>query len=103
MVSSLETKAANKGWVNGKDGLVEASVMDAEELTFPDNMFTHSYTNLGILFLKKPGEGGIAYLPHSAAWRDSFCNDLIRNWGTCHLCAGRRKPSGPTALLGNYR
>jgi ubiquinone/menaquinone biosynthesis C-methylase UbiE len=57
MVSSLSTKAASKGWVNGEDGLVEASVMDAEELTFPDNMFTHSYTNLGILFLKNPEKG----------------------------------------------
>ncbi|KAF4178028.1 hypothetical protein CNMCM8694_001969 [Aspergillus lentulus] len=34
-----------------------AEIMDAEELTCPDNMFTHSYTNLGILFLKNPEKG----------------------------------------------
>ncbi|RHZ49629.1 hypothetical protein CDV55_101717 [Aspergillus turcosus] len=49
MVANLTSKAASKGWEN-----VEASVMDAEELTFADDMFTHSYTNLGILFFQNP-------------------------------------------------
>jgi ubiquinone/menaquinone biosynthesis C-methylase UbiE len=52
MVSNLTSKAASKGWEN-----VEASVMDAEDLTFADNMFTHSYTNLGILFFPNPEKG----------------------------------------------
>ncbi|GFF56451.1 hypothetical protein IFM46972_10518 [Aspergillus udagawae] len=49
MVSNLASKAESRGWEN-----VEASVMDAEELTFPGEMFSHSYTNLGILFFQNP-------------------------------------------------
>ncbi|GFG13976.1 ubiquinone/menaquinone biosynthesis C-methyltransferase UbiE [Aspergillus lentulus] len=102
MVSSLSTKAASKGWVNGEDGLVEASVMDAKELTFPYNMFTHSYTDLGILFFKIPEKGPSQIYRTLQPGGTAFLQPG-RSWGTCRLCAGRRKLCGPTALLGNYR
>lgn len=50
MIANFSTMARAKGWVkDGDDGLM-ISVMDAEDLTYPDNTFTHSYTNLGFPF-----------------------------------------------------
>jgi ubiquinone/menaquinone biosynthesis C-methylase UbiE len=54
MVANFEAKAKGRGWIvdgDADDGSALAvSVMDAENLTYPDNMFTHSYTNLGFPF-----------------------------------------------------
>ncbi|KAL2812939.1 S-adenosyl-L-methionine-dependent methyltransferase [Aspergillus granulosus] len=52
MISNFAAKAKIKGWVvdgNGGD-LLTVEVMDAEDLTYPNNTFTHSYTNLGFPF-----------------------------------------------------
>ncbi|BCS26748.1 class I SAM-dependent methyltransferase [Aspergillus puulaauensis] len=50
MVANFSNMARAKGWIkDGYDGLM-ISVMDAEDLTYPDNTFTHSYTNLGFPF-----------------------------------------------------
>lgn len=54
MISNLDGSAKAKGLVNGTDGLMGSSAMDAQELTFPDDMFTHSYTNFGIFFVPDP-------------------------------------------------
>ncbi|KAK2754854.1 hypothetical protein FQN54_006747 [Arachnomyces sp. PD_36] len=54
MVSNIAGVAKAKGWDNGSDGLVGSSVMDAQDLTFSDNTFTHSYTNFGIFFVPEP-------------------------------------------------
>ena len=60
MVSILDAKAERGGWKNKKGnggGLVQTSVETGEELSYPDNTFTHSYTNLGILFFTDPEKG----------------------------------------------
>ena len=60
MVSILEDKAERGGWKNKKEnggGLVQTSVEAGEELSYPDDTFTHSYTNLGILFFTDPEKG----------------------------------------------
>lgn len=51
MVANFSDVARAKGWVKDQDndGLT-ISVIDAEDLTYPDNIFTHSYTNLGFPF-----------------------------------------------------
>ena len=54
MISNLTNVASQRGWMGGVDGLLESSTMDAQELTFPDNTFTHSYTNFGIFFVPEP-------------------------------------------------
>lgn len=51
MIRVLESK----GW--GQKYGVEALVMDSQALSFPDNTFTHSFTNLGIFALPDPLEG----------------------------------------------
>ncbi|KAL3441532.1 S-adenosyl-L-methionine-dependent methyltransferase [Aspergillus insuetus] len=52
MVANFEATAKSKGWIIDDDGddSLTVSVMDAENLTYPDNTFTHSYTNLGFPF-----------------------------------------------------
>ncbi|KAL6237716.1 hypothetical protein BDW75DRAFT_248722 [Aspergillus navahoensis] len=50
MVTNLGAKAAIKGWTRDGDDKLTVSVMDAEELTFSDHLFTHSYTNMGFPF-----------------------------------------------------
>lgn len=54
MVSNLADVAKAKGWAGASDGLIQSSVMDAQELSFQDEMFTHSYTNFGIFFAPEP-------------------------------------------------
>lgn len=54
MVSTLADVAKAKGWVNASGGLVESAVVDAQELGFKDEMFTHSYMNFGIFFAPEP-------------------------------------------------
>ncbi|KAL4995745.1 S-adenosyl-L-methionine-dependent methyltransferase [Aspergillus recurvatus] len=54
MVLNFAAKAKSRGWItdgqgSGNDAL-SVSVMDAENLTCPDETFTHSYTNLGFPF-----------------------------------------------------
>ncbi|KAJ0426684.1 S-adenosyl-L-methionine-dependent methyltransferase [Aspergillus carlsbadensis] len=52
MVANFEAKAKSQGWIVDGDGdnALTVSVMDAENLTYPDGTFTHSYTNLGFPF-----------------------------------------------------
>lgn len=49
MISTLKEKADYEHWAG-----IEAAVMDAEDLKFPDNMFTHSFTNFGIFLFPHP-------------------------------------------------
>ncbi|EXJ60460.1 hypothetical protein A1O7_04613 [Cladophialophora yegresii CBS 114405] len=48
----MQQKAVRNGWTN-----VEISVMDSQELTFPDGYFDLSITNFGIFFLPDPQRG----------------------------------------------
>jgi ubiquinone/menaquinone biosynthesis C-methylase UbiE len=48
----MRRKASGNGWKN-----VDISVMDSQELTFPDNHFDLSITNFGIFFLPDPQQG----------------------------------------------
>jgi ubiquinone/menaquinone biosynthesis C-methylase UbiE len=48
----LQRKASDKGWNN-----VHVTVMDSQDLTFPDNHFDLSITNFGIFFLPEPQKG----------------------------------------------
>ncbi|KAL4957562.1 S-adenosyl-L-methionine-dependent methyltransferase [Aspergillus filifer] len=50
MVEKFRIKADRNGWLSEEDKRLDISVMDAEALTYPDNTFTHSYTNLGFPF-----------------------------------------------------
>ncbi|KAL2793040.1 S-adenosyl-L-methionine-dependent methyltransferase [Aspergillus keveii] len=52
MVANFEAKAKSKGWIVDSDGesALTVSVMDAESLSYPDDTFTHSHTNLGFPF-----------------------------------------------------
>jgi ubiquinone/menaquinone biosynthesis C-methylase UbiE len=52
MIANIEAKAKSKGWIVDGDGesALTVSVMDAENLSYPDNTFTNSYTNLGFPF-----------------------------------------------------
>ena len=51
MIAALEQNVAEKGWEH-----VYPAVMSAEELTFPDNTFTHSFTNFGIFLFPHPAK-----------------------------------------------
>lgn len=56
MIANFKDKATRKGWMN-EDGreheqTLVMSVISAEELPYPDNTFTHSYTNLGFPFFQ---------------------------------------------------
>ncbi|KAL4940272.1 hypothetical protein BDV06DRAFT_196956, partial [Aspergillus oleicola] len=73
MIDKVRTKAKKNGWLNERDGVLDVSVMDAEALTYPDDTFTHSYTNFGFPFFpngdKAAGEvyrtlkpGGTAFI-----------------------------------------
>ncbi|KAL4933197.1 class I SAM-dependent methyltransferase [Aspergillus undulatus] len=88
MVSNFMARAQENGWLGGDgedgDDKLSISVMDAGALTYPDDTFTHSYTNLGFPFFPdgekaaahmyrtlKPGGTafittwkGLGYLPH---------------------------------------
>ncbi|KIW68726.1 hypothetical protein PV04_04650 [Phialophora macrospora] len=48
----LQHKASRNGWEN-----VDISVMDSQELSFPDNMFDIAIMNFGIFFLPDPQRG----------------------------------------------
>ncbi|KAL4866959.1 hypothetical protein BDV12DRAFT_172123 [Aspergillus spectabilis] len=62
MVSNFTTKAKAKGWITDGDvNHLTVSVQNAEELTYPDESFTHSYTNLGFPFFAD-GEKAAAQL-----------------------------------------
>ncbi|KAL4778688.1 S-adenosyl-L-methionine-dependent methyltransferase [Aspergillus varians] len=50
MVANFRSKATSQGWLTEGNDSLTVSIMDAENLTYPDNMFTHSYTNLGFPF-----------------------------------------------------
>ncbi|OJJ01855.1 hypothetical protein ASPVEDRAFT_41428 [Aspergillus versicolor CBS 583.65] len=50
MIANFSALARAKGWLNEGDNDLTICVMDAEDLTYPDNTFTHSYTNLGFPF-----------------------------------------------------
>lgn len=50
MVAMAKTKLADKANVS-------CGVMPGEILEFPDEYFTHSFTNLGMLFFKSPADG----------------------------------------------
>jgi ubiquinone/menaquinone biosynthesis C-methylase UbiE len=52
MVSAITRKASENSWQN-----VTAQVMDAQEVTFPDEMFDLSIMNFGIFFLPDPQKG----------------------------------------------
>ncbi|KAK2948221.1 ion-transporting P-type ATPase [Blattamonas nauphoetae] len=52
MIDKLSTKIQKFGWTN-----VTATVMDASQLTFDDETFTHTFTNFGIFFLPDPIPG----------------------------------------------
>ncbi|KAI9673147.1 MAG: hypothetical protein M1817_003009 [Caeruleum heppii] len=93
MISNVQASSAARGWTN-----VHAEVMDAHDLTFPDDTFALSYTNLGILFCAEPvraathvyrtlAPGGTAYLttwsqlgylPHLRAIEKTVRPDLPR-------------------------
>lgn len=49
MIDELKRRATAEAWTN-----VEARVMDAQDLTFEDNSFTHSITNFGIFLFPDP-------------------------------------------------
>lgn len=48
MIAQIEKKSLHATYG------VEATVMDAITLSFPDDMFTHSFTNLGVAFMSDP-------------------------------------------------
>ncbi|KIW98633.1 uncharacterized protein Z519_00294 [Cladophialophora bantiana CBS 173.52] len=48
----MQNKATQQGWKN-----VDISVMDSQDLTFPDGSFHLSITNFGIFFLPDPQKG----------------------------------------------
>ncbi|KAL3462383.1 S-adenosyl-L-methionine-dependent methyltransferase [Aspergillus heterothallicus] len=52
MITNFEAKAKSQGWIVDADAnnALSVLVMDAENLTYPDDTFTHSYTNLGFPF-----------------------------------------------------
>lgn len=50
MIANFSNVARARGWLNDAEEGLTISVMDAEDLTYPDNTFTHSYTNLGFPF-----------------------------------------------------
>ncbi|KAI9374607.1 S-adenosyl-L-methionine-dependent methyltransferase [Aspergillus egyptiacus] len=57
MIAKFKDKAIRKGWMNEDDGhehepTLTLSVTSAEELPYPANTFTHSYTNLGFPFFQ---------------------------------------------------
>lgn len=52
MVSICQALVSERQWTN-----VAASVMDAQDLNFEDESFSHSITNLGIFALPDPGKG----------------------------------------------
>jgi len=52
MVSVCQSLISERQWTS-----VTASVMDAQDLKFEDESFTHSITNLGIFVLPDPGKG----------------------------------------------
>ncbi|KAK2962235.1 putative Ubiquinone/menaquinone biosynthesis C-methyltransferase UbiE [Blattamonas nauphoetae] len=52
MLEKTSEKIAHHAWKN-----VTTQVMDAGRLSFPDNTFTHSFTNFGIFFLPDPPAG----------------------------------------------
>ena len=53
--------ARAKGWLNDAEDGLTISIMDAEDLTYPDNTFMHLYTNLGFLFFPQ-AEKAAAYM-----------------------------------------
>jgi ubiquinone/menaquinone biosynthesis C-methylase UbiE len=63
MIANFGTKAKIRGWIGDGDGesALSVSVMDAENLSYPDNTFTHSYTNLGFPFFPN-GEKAAAHV-----------------------------------------
>ncbi|KAL4793755.1 S-adenosyl-L-methionine-dependent methyltransferase [Aspergillus venezuelensis] len=50
MVDKFRARAEINGWLSEENNKLEISVMDAKTLTYPDDTFTHSYTNLGFPF-----------------------------------------------------
>jgi ubiquinone/menaquinone biosynthesis C-methylase UbiE len=88
MLSKLEAKAVKAGWVistsradggvgNGGASTIKTATMDAQRLTFPDNAFTHSHVNFGILFWPD-AEGAAARVyralkPGGTAFMSWFC------------------------------
>ncbi|KAL2851895.1 S-adenosyl-L-methionine-dependent methyltransferase [Aspergillus pseudoustus] len=56
MVSNFTAKAKRRGWIakGHQDNPLTVEIMDAEDLTYTDGTFTHSYTNLGFPFFPHP-------------------------------------------------
>ncbi|OJJ63573.1 hypothetical protein ASPSYDRAFT_38147 [Aspergillus sydowii CBS 593.65] len=61
MITNFSNVARAKGWLNDAEDGLTISIMDAEDLTYPDNTFMHLYTNLGFLFFPQ-AEKAAAYM-----------------------------------------
>ncbi|KAK2963754.1 putative S-adenosyl-L-methionine-dependent methyltransferase [Blattamonas nauphoetae] len=82
MIDKLSAKIQKFGWNN-----VTATVMDASQLTFDDESFTHSFTNFGLFFLPDPVQGAshiFRTLKHGGI-------SISTTWGKVGYLASMRK------------
>jgi hypothetical protein len=70
--------------------------MDAQALTFPDNKFTHSFTNFAIMATAEPDKATAHILLNFEVWRYG-CHHNVEHRVVFHTVQKAAKPDAPVS------
>ncbi|KAL3482815.1 S-adenosyl-L-methionine-dependent methyltransferase [Aspergillus germanicus] len=100
MIADFEAKAKSKGWIVDGDGksTLSVSVMDAENLNYPDDTFTHSYTNLGFPFFPN-GEKAAGHVYRTLRPDGTACISTWKTLGYLRPLHAAQRAVRPTSTL----